>query len=91
MDSFQFQAGNGTANGFPNPPVMNVPALFDDQDDDMYGISIGADDGTNEDHNEAKRRRIARVCLSWCIIWLHARLTKLAIGLRYVSEEEDQM
>ena len=41
--------------------MINPPALFDDLDDDTYGANFGYEDGTNDDQNDAKRRRIARV------------------------------
>lgn len=61
MDTFQFQSGANGSNSYPNPPTINPPTLFDDLDDDTYGANFGYEDGTNDDQNDAKRRRIARV------------------------------
>lgn len=61
MDSFQFQSGSGGSNGYSNAPMINPPTLYDDLDDDDYGGGYGYEAGTNDDQNDAKRRRIARV------------------------------
>ena len=86
--------------GFDMPMLMGQqPQLFGAYSQDSSGVSsilpgpVFQDDGLmggNDDSNDAKRRRIARVCASSRPIRCDSS-RGFYIGMRHVSTEEDKM
>lgn len=80
--------------GFDMNPMMNqTPQLFNYDNSMQGGAGSMYDDpslGGGDETNDAKRRRIARVRLALLTIACECSNTILT-GLRYVSQEKDQM
>ena len=95
MDSFQAQQ-NGNSHDLSqlmNPP----PRIFNGEQDTSPlapnfpgNVYFGEEGGTVDENNEAKRRRIARVCtlqLSRIQVGIDSRTA----GVRHVPQEENQV
>ena len=95
MDAYQPSSGE---NSFDIPPLMNQPPQFFGANapgspglGTGFSASFFPDDvngGSVEENNEAKRRRIARVRVSFGSqkLW-----SDTPLGMRHVPQEEDQV